>query len=403
MRQTMEPEALWESVVRVIKHLDVKRTEPMIRGDFIIRDEEDLAALKICIAATKDVRCQIVSGEEEDTLTIGQAVTLELSPRRAVGIITSDVGTLLNAPAALIAQPKRFLLLDSSLTHGDETDEDHPLTKYRLVLKLIELLKQSAAYLETNDPTLVFIHEGKYEIPVVYSAENLSTLSTSQLTKLIDILPEDVHSKQRATILAEVIVGMTKHLSRTERFRHLLAHSGEIQKGFEEGYRLFVAGFSYEKIKDQVEAARVEYIGKIHKALSDIQNQLLGIPVATIIVATQMKDSQKVGYEFWVNTSVLLGAWVFVILMIFLLNNQSQTLGVLQEEIKRQKRLLVNEYAAIADSFNATFEEISKRADSQKRILVVIKVLVLLGLVMSHIVYFTLTAPAYTLLTNLMK
>ncbi|MCZ5662332.1 hypothetical protein O5623_28590 [Escherichia coli] len=60
-------------------------------------------------------------------------------------------------------------------------------------------------------------------------------------------------------------------------------------KVIKKGYKVFVSGFSYEKILDQLRVAKIEEMGKIHKVFSDIQNQILGIPVATIIVATQMK------------------------------------------------------------------------------------------------------------------
>jgi len=127
---------------------------------------------------------------------------------------------------------------------------------------------------------------------------------------------------------------------------------------------------------------------------SDIQNQLLGIPVATIIVASQMKDAKTLGYEFWVNTAVLLGCWVFAILMIFLLHNQSHTLAVLRDEIQRQKRQLTKEFAAVANSFEDTFAYLSKRAFTQRLILWAIDVFVVLGLLLSHVMYLKLTSAA---------
>lgn len=41
--------------------------------------------------------------------------------------------------------------------------------------------------------------------------------------------------------------------------------------------------------------------------LEQIQNQPPGIPVATIVVTTQMKDAKAVNDEFWINTAVLMG------------------------------------------------------------------------------------------------
>ena len=60
---------------------------------------------------------------------------------------------------------------------------------------------------------------------------------------------------QSDAVLATAVVEMTKALPEAERFRHLLRQVGELRKRFEDGYRLFAAGFSYEKLRDQVEAA----------------------------------------------------------------------------------------------------------------------------------------------------
>ncbi|EPY2903530.1 hypothetical protein ACXDBG_002151 [Cronobacter sakazakii] len=52
----------------------------------------------------------------------------------------------------------------------------------------------------------------------------------------------------------------------------------QLSESFQKGYKVFVSGFSYEKILDQLRVAKIEEMGKIHKVFSDIQNQILGIP-----------------------------------------------------------------------------------------------------------------------------
>lgn len=141
----------------------------------------------------------------------------------------------------------------------------------------------------------------------------------------------------------------------------------------------------------------MEYAAKIHKVVTDMQNQLLGIPVATVIVATQMKDAKAIGYEFWVNTAVLVGCWTFAGLMVLLLRNQSHTLEVLDVEIARQKEQLMKEYAPIAGRFKDVFDFLIRRVRHQERILWFIGGVVVVGWVLAHLIYFFLTPPARTL------
>ena len=390
----MTNSATWDDLVKVVRGLADRQDGPTVRGKFTIKREADVILLKTCLAAQHDTHLELIYEKHSPELQVGQTVELSVAPRLGFGLLKRDVGDLLAGyRKARIKQPSFFLLIEG-ISDGDTVVEGHPVGRYRAVLRLIELLKRSAAFLDTDEPALVFIKDGKFEIPIEYDADDLKKMPLPEIQELANIIPSGTHEKQCTSILAEAVVSMTEHLTEELRFKYLLAHAGELKKKFDQGYLIFAAGFSYEKVRDQVEAARVEFSGKIHKVFSDIQNQLLGVPVATIIVATQMKDAKTYGYEFWVNTAVLVGCWVFAILMVFLLHNQSHTLAVLRDEINRQKRQLKKEFAAVADSFTDTFDYLSRRAFTQRMILWVIDFFVFVGLLLSHVIYLKLTPPA---------
>lgn len=390
----MMPKATWDDLTRVVRGLTELQEGPPVQGGFSISTDADLNALKACIASSHDTNLTLQNEEDPATFKVGQSVKVSVSPRLGFGLLKHDIGDMLEGSRKARIKEPSFFLMGEGLSSTDHVDDDNAISRYRVVLQFIQVLKQSAAFLDQDEPSLIFIKEGKFELPIEYGAEDIKNLPVQEVKKLLVILPEDIHEKQCASILAEAVITLTEHLASDQRFKYLLANASELRKKFEQGYQLFAAGFSYEKVRDQVEAARVEYSGKIHKVFSDIQNQLLSIPVATIVVATQMKDAKILGYEFWVNTAVLVGCWIFAILMIFLLHNQSHTLGVLRDEINRQKRQLSKEYAAVAHSFTNTFGYLSRRALTQRVILWVIDGLVVLGLLLSHFFYLKLTSPA---------
>jgi hypothetical protein len=390
----MTTRALWTDLVQVARSLSGRQEGPPVRGFFSIKSESDLRTLKTCFEAQHDTHLTFVNVEEQTSLEVGQTVEITISPRLGFGLIQYDLDDMLNGSRRARIKEPSFLLLADGVSNDTSVDDDHVVSRYRTVLRLIETLKRAAAFLDADEPALVFIKNGKFELPIEYDEEALAKMPLSFVRDLVDILPANTHEKQCVAILGEAVVAVTEDMAAEQRFRHLLANASEIKRRFEQGYQLFAAGFSYEKVKDQVEAARVDYSGKIHKVFSDIQNQLLGIPVATIIVATQMKDAKDLGYEFWVNTAVLVGCWVFASLMVFLLHNQSHTLGVLRDEIDRQKRQLKKEYAAVASQFSNTFDYLAKRALTQRIILWVIDGFVIIGLLLSHVIYLKLTPPA---------
>lgn len=390
----MTTKATWDDLVEVVRGLADRQEGPSVRGKFTIKNDAHLVLLKACIDASYDTHLELLNEEPPSDLKVGQTVELSVAPRLGFGLLKRDVGDLLAGYRKARIKEPSFFLMAEGISNSDTVAEGHPVARYRAVLRLVQLLKRSAAFLDVDELALVFIKDGKFEVPIDYDADDLQKMPLPAIQELVDILPSGTHEKQCASILAEAVVSMTAHLAGELRFKYLLAHAGELKKKFDQGYQLFAAGFSYEKVRDQVEAARVEFTGKIHKVFSDIQNQLLGVPVATIIVATQMKDAKTYGYEFWVNTAVLVGCWVFAILMVFLLHNQAHTLSVLREEINRQKRQLKNEFAAVADAFTNTFDYLSRRAFTQRAILWVIDFFVIVGLLLSHVIYLKLTPPA---------
>ena len=384
----------WSDLVGIVRRLSTRKEGPPVSGTFSIESESDLRVLRACLNAERDTRLALADGADPAGLHVGLSVELTVSPRLGFGILTRNVDSLLSGSRKARFDEPNFFLLDGDISSDDLADDESLVGRYRLVVKFIQVLKRAAAFLDDNVPSLVFISDGKFEVPLDYDAEALGRISVQVVHDLLVALPNGTHEKQCKAILAEAVVSLTGHLASGRRFEHLLDNASELKKRYDQGYDMFAAGFSYEKVRDQVEAARVDYSAKIHKVFSDIQNQLLSIPVATIIVGSQMKDATKVGYEFWVNTAVLVGCWVFAVLMIFLLHNQSHTLAVLRDEIDRQKRQLTKEFAAVAASFEDTFVYLRKRAKVQQRILWTIDSFVVVGLLLSHLVYLKLTLPA---------
>ena len=57
-----------------------------------------------------------------------------------------------------------------------------------------------------------------------------------------------------------------------------------------------------------MEDARLDYLNKIHKTFIDVQGQLLGLPVATVVGSSQYKVTKSCGLELWADVAVLGGA-----------------------------------------------------------------------------------------------
>ena len=317
-------------------------------------------------------------------------------------MLASDLDVLLRSIKAHVEERKNYFLIDSKYAPGDQAVPCE-IQRYKSLLGFVQLLKEGAAYLEIEREELIFIHNGKFSLPVIYCKADILSIDESAMEAIKMAFSNDIHREQKLAILADAAINLVKGVPSAERFQRLLAHLPELQKKFSDGYNLFASSFSYDKIRDEVETAKVEYTGKIHKVFSDIQNQVLGIPIASIVVATQMKDAgakTATTYEVYVNSAVLLGCWIFVLLTGLLIWNQQHTLKVLKGEINRQKELMHKKHHVVAPIFDDVFFVLNKRLSTQYFVLWTVAAILIIGLILAHVVYFSLTPVAFSWLKS---
>jgi hypothetical protein len=382
---------VWTALAHVAKRLQPLSAGEM-RGTFALAEDTDLKALELCLGHEDETGMQVHGGPV--SLALGQTLEISFEPRVGWAAVAPNLDDLLKQPGNRVRVRPRFLVLDTKSSSDDGSEMQSEIGRYLLAVKLAKSFKEVAGFLDLDDQSLVFISNGRFDVPVNYSADDLRKMDVDEVQALTTLIPTDTHKKQCAGILASAIVDLVRAQPPAARFPYLLSHAKELRAAYDQGYKMYAAGFSYEKLKDTIEAARVEYVGKIHKVLADIQNQLLGIPVATIIVATQLKEDKGVGPELFINTAVLLGAWVFVALTLLLIRNQQHTLNVLKDEISRQKRQLLKEYAPVADMLADTFKSLESRARAQTVVLWVILAVLLAGLGLANWSYAILTPDA---------
>lgn len=387
--------AAFEQLVHVLRRLkSPSEVGGALYGSLEVDSEETLAQLTACLGDPENTGLSLAD-DVVATPKLGDEVNLQLqTPRLSFGLVRKDLEALLRSPRAHVQEPAQYFLWEPGFLRSDPVKLDGAMDRYRKVLAFVQLLKGSAAFLDEQEEVLVFIRSGKFELPVKYKVADLEAADISLIDKLIAAIPDGAHKAQGQAILSEALHEVVAQHEAPVRFGKLLRGIADVYERFDRGYRLFAAGFSYEKLRDQVEAARIEFTGKMHKVFSDIQNQLLGIPVATVIVATQMKPHDRIGTEFWISLAVLVGSFVFAGLVHLLLRNQRHTLEVVGIEINRQRKELERQPDGVVANLLPTFELLDRRYLAQMRVLRAIDLVVLGGAALSVFFFYQLSGPA---------
>lgn len=362
------------------------------QGSLLLKNESILENLKECLVDDGDYGLSTIQNIHE--LQIGETVLLDRGePLPRIGHFFINFKEFLSSENLVKFPKKSFYLLEEKLSSSSENIENlNYFQRYKAILEFInEVLIPSAIYFDKDSHILIYLDAKKIEIPVKYNIDDLISFDLDILLQIRGKFYEDTHKEQKLSIISESVKNLCVPISKNFRFKHLLENLSDLNKSFDNGYKLFVASFSYEKIKDDIETAKIEETTKIHKVISDVQNHILGIPIATIVVGTQMKVATGSMSQIVINTCVLVGALFFTLLVSFVMSNQKDTLKALKTEIDRKKNVITKQYATVEDIIKPNFKSLYDRITLQRIILNTVIGVVWVGFFLTVAAYFILS------------
>ncbi len=293
---------------------------------------------------------------------------------------------LLIAPARRLKPPAKFYLADGdALFTGDETALSQEGRDYLATTRFHALLETVSDYHwgVGADKTLVFLHKEKIELTSEYTVADLHALPELDAFSA-EFIASNTHQEQKRTILKTVLLELFSGRTKL-RFSELLARFDDFVDKIRASYQLYVAEFSFQKVKAEVEKEKLDAMIKLNKVFSDVQGQLLTVPVALVLVGGQMKNVGSFTFE---NLMIWLGALVFSVLMNLLIRNQRHTLNAVKHEIDQQRQQIESKYQTIAPRFVDIYKEIEERHAHQHRLILVIDALVAISLFISTVLLF---------------
>lgn len=334
-----------------------------IRGELVITKQEIAEKLNNILQDKYEevFPCQIEKGKCAG-LGINDELIIKFSqPRTAIGLLFENIEHLLkNSEISSGISNKKWFVFDVNTASWEEEKE---LTKkLSSIGKLVKTLSTSATIFNEKKSELIFIDKSRIDIPINYQKSNFDKIDTELIENICSSFnSKDIHLEQKYQIYGESICNIVRNTSVNDRFSIILENLIELKINFDDGYKLFASSFSFDKIKDEAEALRIEFSTKIHKTISDIQNQILGIPVATVIVASQFKEVSASPHQIWINIAIMFGASIFCFILAVAIYNQWHTLDLISSEVDRQKKTFDQQNEELAKRFSKNFKNLKNR------------------------------------------
>ncbi|CAI8923162.1 hypothetical protein [Pseudomonas sp. IT-P176] len=330
-----------------------------------------------------------------DSTAIVEGAVIEIhvnSPRLGLGILASDFSDYLSKAGTVLKEKSHFFLTDSNF-YSKDAIAPAVVESYRSVLRFIDVLKESAYYLDEKAEALIFYKDGRFEIPLKYSCGDVLEFDVGALENLHILMSGKLHAAQKSSLLAQTVIELTQSLPPSERFAFLVKSADDLYQKAQVGYNLFSTDFTYEKAKEEVHAFKLETTSRLHKVISEIQTQLLGIPIATFVALSQIKKTNSLDSQFAINTVILFGAIIFCLLLGGLLLNQKLTLNTIEADVKRQRKIFEKRFETAPDAYEGVFRGICSRLTFQFCAIFLVSVLTVLVVAVSFIFYVVHTRP----------
>lgn len=361
-------------------------------GKLTIRDNSILETIEQIEDSEKAAEDAAISvTDPRSSCIIGATVNVEVSaPRTGLGSLAFNLERLLDNRRNRVQEPERYYLIEEKFAYNDTAVPD-TVARYRNALRLVRALKEAAAFLDPYQGEMLFLGPIRLMVPVNFSLSHLDSVNSVVVDEMENFVMQKIHKDQKTAIVATTLIDMCRSQPETERFPHLLKQLHELVSKCQDSYKLFASEFSYDKIRGKAEEAIADYTTKIHKTFHDIQNQVMGLPVASVIIATQLKPATQCDANFWSNLAISLGATLFVVFLAFAIINQIMTLSTIQNDLARQRSKLNGDYSVVAVEFIPLYNRLETRINIHRTILGLIIAACFFGALLTWRIYFQLS------------
>lgn len=299
------------------------------------------------------------------------------------GFFAWSMEDLLKNPVRSRKAPSRFYVADLDYLHPDQKGEMPSVVKgYFQRLKLIDSLQPPFAdyqHSASGPETLVFMTDRKLEISVNIDASELDPKNS--IDDLIEkFIFSTEHQDHKRTITRSCITDLfAKQNTRVSsiEINDIFKNADLLLEDIRDNYDLFISEFSFKKIKNEVEKEKLDFTIKLNSVFSSIQNQLLAIPVALVLVGGQMENTGDWSQK---NLVIWLGALAFSLLLSLLVRNQKNTLSAIRQEIDQQWQKIQSDHRSVAARFKDLYWSLDKRHQHQVQLIRTVDALVALSL-----------------------
>jgi hypothetical protein len=212
---------------------------------------------------------------------------------------------------------------------------DNELIKlYDVNIQLIDFLTTiSNSDIKIGDKLKLIIYRNTnslLEININYNINDLSLFSKIEnLEELKNELLDEIKGNDKKELFLNELVNFASNGK--DNYLEIVENWGNIFELYKKSLSLYIAGFSFNKIKTSSNEHFQKLVEKIYESISKASNYIFGIPIGFILLLNYFDYS---GVSIFKNVIILLLSLLFFLLIWFiLLNNIRESIDAIEEDI----------------------------------------------------------------------
>lgn len=390
-----------QKIARVCELLDgLSMDESRITG--IARNLTDLAEINLLLQQAEQL---------EDELS-PQVQGLNITFYKVSQIFKNFEKLLNNSSYRRKVPASNFYLIDDKQAFYQD-EESNFFNNYLKIIELFKFLETKSDHINTDvgQHSLVFLNNRKLLLTDEYAINDLIELKDLEL--LISKFSNDesnhgVSNNEKDQILKKTLINFFKDCD-VVTLSQVIQDFPRINSCINDELDMYMSKFSYDDVKKEVEKEKVDFIVRLNKVFSDIQTQLIGVPVSVILAADKLKignfavnDPNKFHGVSLTNILVILAIGFYAIVLAMLIRNQNNTLEAIKDEIDHHESLFNSKHKGMAQKFNKSFTQIKNRYEHQKRMLLWVDILVCLAFGLIYLIAYVSSFSNLEILLPLM-
>lgn len=307
-------------------------------------------------------------------LTLGPFYESANSATREISFLPQRAGIYASLDEMLRVQvanqsrvPEKFSLTNIGYVHGIDR-KSLAVEAYLDATTAIGFLKSLSDFSSQADWRLHFTlsAEKKLSISLSYTSQDLRALPG-----IADLWSQfvcaDVHAGEKRIICRQALFDVFKGSAEITVAEFFLRFE-EWSQSVRSSYAMFMERFSSDTLRVEVDKLNSDDMLRLNKTFSEIQNQLLAIPAALLVVGASVEQDN------WPkNLSIVFGTLIFTVFMWLLIRNQENSVSAISAEICVRQRKLEAQPEVVSAPFVQAFTDLAKRVAHQMAVLSVVK------------------------------